>query len=145
MSTTVNLEQVISNSSTGLSAQSIRMNTIASNLANAGSVGSTEEGTYHTKYPIFHQITQQMGGDIDQPNAGVEVTKIDQSTKPLEKRYDPSHPMANEEGYVFVTDVNPISEMTNMIAASKEYQANVEVINTIKTMINQSLVLLNNK
>lgn len=143
----INLEQVMATAATGLSAQSIRMNTIASNLANAGNVGSTEEGTYHAQFPIFQEITKKVStsSTTDDPNGGVEVTRIDHTTKPLEKRYEPTNPMANKDGYIFVTDVNPIAEMTNMISASKEYQANVEVMNTIKNMMMQGINILNSK
>lgn len=117
------LEQVLTNAATGLSAQSVRMNTIASNLANANSVGSTEEATYHSKYPIFSEITQSIAGNNQDsvPTGGVQVTDITHSTKPLEKKYDPTHPSADADGYVYLTDVNTIEQMTNMIAASKEY------------------------
>lgn len=141
------LERIFTNAASGMSAQSIRMNTIASNLANAGSVGSSEDSTYHSKYPIFSEITQKIAGlnDEDQPVGGVRVTKIDSSHKPLEKRYDPNHPSADANGFVYLTDVNPIEEMTNMIAASKEYEANVEVMNTTKGLLGQSLNILNSK
>ncbi|VVC77096.1 Flagellar basal-body rod protein FlgC [Aquicella siphonis] len=141
------LEQVLTNAASGLSAQSIRMNTIASNLANAGSVGSTEESTYHTKYPVFSEVKQGLAGmgQDDQPVGGVRVSSVKDSQKPLEKRYEPSHPLADKDGYVYMTDVNPISEMTNMISASKEYQANVEIMNTTKNLIMQTLSVINTK
>lgn len=148
MSSTVNsLEQVLTNAATGLSAQTIRMNTIASNLANAGSVGSSEDTTYRAKSPIFSEITQQVSGfgQDDAPTGGVKVTGVTHSKKPLEKRYEPNHPLADSTGYVYMTDVNPITEMTNMISASKEYQANVEVMNTTKNLIVQTLGVLNTK
>jgi flagellar basal-body rod protein FlgC len=148
MSAPINsLEQILTNAASGLSAQTIRMNTIASNLANAGSIGGSEESTYHTKYPVFSEVTQSIGGlgSDDQPTGGVRVTGIEQSKKPLEKRYEPSHPLADKNGFVYATDVNPIAEMTNMIAASKEYQANVEIMNTTKNMIMQTLGVINTK
>lgn len=145
--TSNSLEQILTNASTGCSAQSIRMNTIASNLANTGSVGSSEQTTYHTKYPVFTEITQQMAGinQDDVATGGVQVTDIMQSKKPLERRYDPNNPSAGEDGYVYISDVNTIEQMTNMIAASHEYQANVEVMNTTKNLIIQSLGILNTK
>jgi flagellar basal-body rod protein FlgC len=143
----MSLEKILTNAATGLSAESIRMNTIASNLANAGNVGSTEETTYHSKHPIFEEITQSLPGlnEADQPTGGVSVPSIVNSKTPLQARYDPSHPLANEDGYVYITDVNPIEEMTNMIAASKEYQANVEVMNTAKNLMSQTITLLTDK
>lgn len=147
MANNINLEQTLTNAASGMSAQSIRMNTIASNLANAGSVGSTEDKTYHAKYPIFSEVNQQISGlsDGDQPIGGVQVTSIEKSKKELERRYEPDHPLADKDGYIYATDVNPITEMTNMMSASKEYQANVDVMNTTKNMIMQSISLINSK
>lgn len=143
----VNLDQVLTNAASGLSAQTIRMNTIASNLANAGTVGTSENTTYRTKYPIFSEITHKINGlsESDQPVGGVRVTGVQHSKKPLEKRLEPENPLANEDGYIFATDVNPIAEMTNMIAASKEYQANVEVMNTAKNLITQTLSIISDR
>ncbi len=141
---TDSLEKIFTNAASGMSAQSIRMNTIASNLANAGSVGGSEASTYHTKYPIFSEVTKRVSGlnEDDQPIGGVRVTDIKKTTKPLDKRYQPDHPSADKDGYVYITDVNPIEEMTNMIAASKDYEANVEVMNTTKSLVVQSINVL---
>jgi flagellar basal-body rod protein FlgC len=141
------LDDIFTTAATGLSAESIRMNTIASNLANAGGVGSSDATTYHKKYPIFSEITKTLAdeGKPDAPAGGVQVTKIDHSHKPLTRRYDPENPQADEKGFVYLTDVNPIEEMTNMIAASKEYQANVDLMNTTKNLMVQSLNVLNEK
>lgn len=138
------LGQVLTNASSGLSSQSIRMNTIASNLANAGSKGPTEEGTYHKKFPIFNEVRQSVPGlnKEDQPIGGVRVSEIKHGNKPLERRHDPDNPNADADGYVYVTDVNPITEMTDMIAASREYEANVEVMNTTKNLMVQSLNII---
>jgi len=141
------LDKILTNAASGLSAQSVRMNTIASNLSNAGSLGSSEEATYHKKIPIFSEVTQKIQGlnDADQPVGGVRVTEVTQSKTPLNKRYEPDNPMANQDGFVFMTDVNPIEEMTNMIAASKDYEANIEMMNTTKSLLVQSLNVLNTK
>lgn len=139
------LERIMTNAASGLSAQSIRINTIASNLANAGTVGGSEKETYHKKFPIFSEVTQDLPGinKSDQPIGGVKVTDVLQSQTALEKRYEPHHPSADQNGFVYATDVNPIEEMTNMISASKEYQANVEVMNTAKNLMIQTLNVLN--
>lgn len=141
---TDSLEKIFTNAASGMSAQSIRMNTIASNLANAGSVGGSQDATYHAKYPIFSEVTKRVAGlsEDDQPVGGVRVTDVKHTTKPLEKRYQPDHPSADKDGYVYMTDVNPIEEMTNMIAASKDYEANVEVMNTTKSLVAQSINIL---
>lgn len=138
------LESVFSMATTGMSAQSVRMNTIASNLANAGNVGPSEDKTYHKKYPIFSEITQQLSAANPEamPVGGVQVSSIQQSKKPLDKHYEPNNPNANQDGFVYVSDVNPIEEMTNMIAASKEYEANVDVMSTTKNLVLQSINLI---
>lgn len=143
----MSLEKILTNAASGMSAQSIRMNTIASNLANTDNVSGSDETTYHAKYPIFSEVVQQVPGlsASDQPTGGVRVTDIAHSKQPLEKRYEPDHPSANSEGYIYMTDVNPIEQMTNMISASKEYQANVEVMNTTKNLILQTLSVINEK
>lgn len=140
-------EQILTNAASGLSAQNLRMNTIASNLANAGNVGGSESATYRTKYPIFSEVTKAINGldAEDQPIGGVQVTGVQHTKKPLEKKYEPDHPLANADGYVYQTDVNPIAEMTNMISASKDYQANIEIMNTTKNMLAQTIAELNNK
>ncbi|MHB1947029.1 MAG: flagellar basal body rod protein FlgC [Gammaproteobacteria bacterium] len=135
------LDTVFNNAASGMSAQSIRISTIASNLANSGSVGTTEDSTYHAKYPVFSEVTHKIAGlsEEDQPLGGVRVTEIKHGNKPLEKRYDPNNPAANAQGFVYLTDVNPIEQMTNMISASKDYEANAEVMNTTKSLINLSM------
>ncbi len=144
---TASLDQVLTTAASGMSAQTTRINTIASNLANAGTVGSSEEGTYHTKYPIFSEVKQAIPGlsPDDQPIGGVQVTGIQESQKPLQRNYDPGNPSANEEGFIYMSNVNPIEEMTNMISASREYQANVDVMNTTKNLIMQSINVINSK
>ena len=122
-----------------MSAESVRLNTTASNLANAQSVGSSEETTYHARHPVFSAVMKSLG-DGGQ-SVGVEVKEIVQSNTPLEKRYQPGHPMANEEGNVFLPNVNVIEEMANMISASRSYQTNVEVLNTSKQMLMRTLSL----
>ena len=138
------LDKILTNAASGLSAQSIRLNTIASNLANASSIGTSEESTYRKKYPIFSEVQNEIVGlnKDDQPIGGVRVTDIDTSKQPLDRRYDPENPLANEQGFVYLTDVNSIEEMTNMISASKEYEANVEIMNTTKNLVNQAINVL---
>lgn len=148
MSSPINsMEQILTNAASGLSAQNIRLNTIASNLANAGSVGSSEASTYHTKYPVFSEITQSVAGldKGNQPIGGVKVDSIKESEKPLQKRYEPDNPLADQDGFIYMTDVNPVAQMTDMISASKEYQANIELMNTTKGLITQTLTVINSK
>lgn len=141
------LDKIMTNAASGMSADSIRLNTIASNIANSNSIGSSEESTYHAKQAVLSEVRDPIPGlsDSDQPIGGVRVTDIKTSSKPLQKRYEPDNPSANSDGYVFVSDVNPIAEMTNMIEASRSYQANTEILNTTKSLLLQTLGVVNSK
>jgi flagellar basal-body rod protein FlgC len=122
-----------------MSAETVRLNVTASNLANAQSVGSSEESTYHARHPVFAAVMDSLQGNAG--SVGVAVNGIVESQAPLEQRYQPEHPMANEEGYVFVPNVNIVDEMANMISASRSYQGNVEVLNTSKQLMLATLKL----
>jgi flagellar basal-body rod protein FlgC len=124
----------------GMSAQSVRLNVVASNLANADNVSSSEANAYHAKQPIFEALygaARGEGTNID----GVKVNSILESTAPIQPRYMPGNPLANEKGFVYGSNVNPIEEMVNMISASRSYQNNVEVLNTSKQMLIRTLTL----
>ena len=116
-----------------MSAQSVRLNVTSSNLANAQSVGGSEAETYHARHPVFSAVMPSLNGDGSA--VGVRVDGIVESQAPMEKRYQPHHPLANEAGYVFLPNVNIVDEMANMISASRSYQSNVEVLNTSKQLM----------
>ncbi|VAW94131.1 Flagellar basal-body rod protein FlgC [hydrothermal vent metagenome] len=118
-----------------MNAQNIRLNTTASNLANADSVSSTQETTYRSRQPIFAQMMRDFGDK----NNGVQVLGVVESNAPLRSEYNPNHAMANKDGYIFRPNVNVIDEMANMISASRAYQTNVEVLNTAKQMMMRTL------
>jgi flagellar basal-body rod protein FlgC len=124
----------------GLSAQTLRLNTVASNMANAESVSSTEEGAYRARNPVFAAVFNEMAAK-GQGTASVEVNDVVESQAPVVQRYEPNHPLANEEGYIFQSNVNIAEEMANMISASRSYQTNVEVMNTAKQLISATLRL----
>ena len=136
---------------TGMNAQSLRLNTTASNLANAQSASSSVNEVYRSRQPVFAAIQQGAmrqvtgeGGYSEQEiaaNAGVEVLGIVESDAPLQRRYEPTHPKADADGYVFYPNVNPIEEMSNMISASRSFQMNVEVMNSAKQMVQRVLTL----
>ena len=121
-------------SGSAMSAQSVRLNTTASNLANADSVSSSLEQTYRSREPVFAAVMKGLQGS-NAASAGVRVAGIVESDAPLETRYEPNNPMANEEGYVFLPNVNVVDQMANMISASRSYQNNVEVLNTSKQLL----------
>lgn len=141
------LDKILTTAASGMSADSMQLNVIASNLANANSVGTTENETYHAKTAVFSEVRNPIPGmsESDQPIGGVRVTDVRTSSKPLEKRYQPTNPMANADGYVYVSNVNTVAEMTNMIEASRSYQANVDMMNSVKGLIMQTINVMNEK
>lgn len=124
----------------GMSAQTVRLNTVASNLANADNVSGSEQDAYRAKQPVFKTVldTAQTG---EAPAGAVQVTEIVESQAPIQKRYMPQHPEADADGYVYLANVNPIEEMVNMISASRSYQSNIEVLNTSKELLLRTLSL----
>jgi flagellar basal-body rod protein FlgC len=125
----------------GMSAQSVRLNTVASNLANAESVSSTAGGAYKARHPVFEAVRNQLATANGDPGSAVKVLGIMEDTKAPEMRYQPGNPLANSEGYVFAPNVNVVEEMVDMISASRAYQNNVEVMNTSKELLLATLKL----
>ncbi|MDF1588140.1 MAG: flagellar basal body rod protein FlgC [Gammaproteobacteria bacterium] len=123
----------------GMSAQSLRLNTTASNLANANSVSSSVDQTYRARSPVFSAVLDDAQKGYQQ--GGVQVNGIVESQAPVRSEYNPSHPMANEDGYIFHSNVDSISEMANMMSASRSYQNNVEIANTSKQLLLRTLQL----
>jgi len=124
-------------SASGTHAQTVRLNAIASNIANVNSVSSNSEDTYRSKQPVFKTIMDDVRGDI----AGVEVHEIVESQEPLKMEYNPNHPMANQDGYIFKPNVNIVEEMANMLDASRAYETNIEVMNTTKQLLLRTIQL----
>lgn len=123
-------------SGSAMSAQSQRMNVTASNLANADSVAGPDGEAYRAKQVMFETLAQGGSG-----MGGVRVTQVVEDPTPMRLEYRPEHPLADEDGYVSMPNVEPVNEMVNMIAASRSYQANVEVMNTSKTLMLKTLTL----
>ncbi|MDZ4200601.1 MAG: flagellar basal body rod protein FlgC [Gallionella sp.] len=119
----------------GMSAQSQRLNVVASNLANADSTTSANGQPYKAKQVVFSATPLEGGGQ------GVRVTQVVEDDSPMKMIYDPKHPMANEQGYVSMPNVNVVDEMVNMISASRAYQNNVDVMNTSKAMLLKTLTI----
>lgn len=125
-----------------MSAQNIRLNTIASNLANAQTVGSSPEDTYKAKHPVFSAVKAHIEGELDSGLLrGVRVDSIIDSNQPLQMNYDPTHPKADENGFVYLSNVNSIQEMADMISASRSFQMNVQLLNTAKELMQHALNL----
>lgn len=119
-----------------MNAQMLRLNTVASNLANADSVSGSEAEAYRAKQPVFSAVLDQQ-----RQASSVAVTGVVESEAPVPKRYEPGNPLADEQGYVYGSNVNSIEEMANMISASRAYQNNVEVFSTTKTLLLRTLQL----
>src|SRR3982751_1919745 len=127
----------------GMAAQSVRLNTVASNLANAESVSGDAKTAYKARHPVFEAVRAQAGAaqhGVD-PGAAVKVLGIVEDQRTPEMRYQPGNPLANSEGYVFAPNVNVVEEMVDMISASRAYQNNVEVLNTSKELLLATLQL----
>jgi flagellar basal-body rod protein FlgC len=122
----------------GMSAQSVRLNTVASNLANAESVSGDPAKVYRARHPVFQAIDTGKPGDI---GASVKVQDVVESQAAPDKRYDPGNPLADAEGYVYAPNVNTVEEMVDMITASRSYQNNVEVLNTARNQLLATLKL----
>lgn len=123
-----------------MSAQSVRLNTTASNIANADSVSSSIDQTYRARHPVFAAEMQKAAAGQNE-SVGVQVLGVVESNKPLNVEYAPDHPMADGEGYIYKPNVNVIEEMTNMISASRSYQTNVQLAESAKNMLNKTLTL----
>ncbi|GHA05969.1 flagellar basal body rod protein FlgC [Oceanisphaera arctica] len=123
-------------SGSAMSAQSQRMNVTASNLANADSVAGPDGQAYRAKQVLFEAQTQGSQG-----LGGVRVSQVIEDPTPLRQEYSPGHPLADEQGYITMPNVEPVHEMVNMIGASRSYQANVEVMNTSKQLMLKTLTL----
>lgn len=119
----------------GMTAQAQRLNTVASNLANADSATSTTGEAYRAKQVVFESVP------LDSGASGVRVKQVVEDQSPFKKVYDPKHPLADKDGYVNMPDVNVVDEMVNMLSASRAYQNNVDTMNAAKTMLLKTLTL----
>lgn len=145
----MSLSSIIDIASMGMSAQSVRLNTTASNLANAEAASSNTDEVYRARHPVFETMRmnallngfESVSGMEDEASMGPRVVDIVESQQPLQRRYEPNHPKADAEGYVFYPNVNVVEEMADMISASRSFQVNVELMNSAKSMIQQVLSL----
>ena len=126
--------------SSALNALSVRLNVTSSNLANAESVSSSVGQTYRARHPVFSALVQD-SLNRDPAVAGVRVVGIVESQAPLKVEHRPDHPMADENGNIYLPNVNLVEEMADMISASRSYQSNVEVVNATKQMAIRTLSL----
>ncbi|EED30860.1 flagellar basal-body rod protein FlgC [gamma proteobacterium NOR5-3] len=138
----MSLFDAIGVAATSLDAQSQRLNTISSNLANANAVSSSAEETYRAQYPVFETMLNDLTtGNGADGVAGVRVTGIAQSELPAVREYVPTHPLADDEGFIYRPAINSVEEMANMMEASRSYQDSIEAMNTAKQLILRTLTL----
>jgi flagellar basal-body rod protein FlgC len=133
----MSLFNVFNVSGSALNAETIRLNTTASNLANAESVNGDATKIYRARHPVFQTMmdtSDPFAGD-QEASAGVRVLGVVESSAPPLMRYQPDNPIANKDGYVFTSNVNSIEEMTNMISANRSFATNIDVINTARDLL----------
>lgn len=135
----MSLLNVFSIAGSAMSANSLRLNVTASNLANAESISSSIHTTYRARHPVFSAVFDP--DRMDGVSTGVATLGVVESTAPLQMHHQPDHPMADAKGYIYMSNVNSIEEMANMIAASRAYENNVEVLNTSKQLLIRTLSL----
>ncbi len=136
--------KIFDTAGSGLSAESVRLNTVASNLANADSVSGDPNTVYKARHPVFQAVQKklQAGGGLEQASGSpVRVAGIIESKAAPQVRYDPGNPLSDAQGNVYAPNVNVIEEMTDMISASRAYPDNVEVMNTSKNLMLATLKL----
>lgn len=141
----MSLYNVFDIAATGMSAQNIRLNTTASNISNANSISSSQDKVYRARHPVFaaelNKATDMQRPNVMGSSVGVKVLGIVESNKPLQMEYNPNHPSADENGYIYKPNVNVVEEMANMISASRSYQTNVQVADAAKQMLTKTLQL----
>jgi flagellar basal-body rod protein FlgC len=136
----MSLSKIFDISGSAMSAQSQRLNAVASNLANADSVAGADGKGYRARQVVFEAVPV---ADGVQGAAGVKVTSVIEDATPPRRIYDPRHPNADGDGYVSMSNVNVVDEMVNMISASRAYQTNVDVMNTARSLLVKTLSLGN--
>jgi len=139
----LSLFNVFNISGSALNAQTIRLNTTASNLANAESVDGDPAKVYRARHPVFRTMLDQSDSNVDDQNAsvGVRVQGVVESAAPPVARYQPDHPLANKDGYIYMANVNPIEEMTNMISANRSFATNIDAINTARDLLLKTIAM----
>ncbi len=135
----MSLSDVFNIAGSAMNAQSVRLNVTASNLANAGSVHGDPTKVYRARQPVFSSFSLSLADQAG--SASVRLKGIVESGTPLNVQYQPNHPDANAEGNVYVSNVNTVEEMVNMLSASRSYKNSIELMNTTKDLLLQTLSL----
>jgi flagellar basal-body rod protein FlgC len=137
----MSLYNVMDIAGSALAAQSLRLNTTASNMANADSISSSINQTYRARHPVFATMVDDAMASFEGESvgAGVSVRGIIESKAPVRSVYRPEDPMADEKGYIYMPTINMVEEMANMMSATRSYQMNIEVANASKSLLQQTL------
>jgi flagellar basal-body rod protein FlgC len=137
------LDNIFGIAGTALNAQTVRMNTTASNLANANSVAGSEQEAFRARRPLFKALlSEEMTHAGAQFVGGVKVDRVVNDPTPIRKVWEPTNPLADKDGFIYHSNVNEMSEMVDMMAASRSYQNNVEVINTARQLMSRTLDII---
>ena len=133
----MSLFNVFNVAGSALNAETVRLNTTASNMANAESVNGDPSKVYRARQPVFQTMMDDSALDSDgeDASAGVRVLGVIESTTPPIERYEPNNPQANKDGYIYMSNVNSIEEMTNMISANRAFATNIDAINTARDLL----------
>ena len=136
----MSLNNIFGIAGTALNAQMVRMNATASNMANSGTIASSEADAFKAKRPVFETLlNQQMTTQGAQFVGGVRVSGMVDDSTPNQKLHDPGNPKADKDGFVYVSNVNEVTEMVDMMGAARSYQNNVEVVNTARELMMRTL------
>ena len=136
------LDNIFGIGGSALNAQTVRMNTVASNLANAGTVAGSDAEAFRGKRAVFKAILEEQQNSQDNNKGGVKVTEITDDPSPIKRMHDPANPAADKDGYVYLSNINEMTEMVEMMAANRSYQNNVEVINTARQLMMRTLDII---
>ncbi len=136
------LDNLFGIAGSALNAQTARMNATASNLANAGAVAASDKDAFRAKRTVFKTIMAELGSNSSVNTGGVKVTGISDDPKPIARMSDPGNPSADKDGYVYLSNVNEMTEMVEMMAAARSYQNNVEVVNTARQLMMRTLDII---
>lgn len=136
----MSLDHVFTMAGSALNAQNVRLSTISQNIANAQTAASSPDTVYRARIPVFQAIIDGQGGSTEN-GAAVKVVGIVQDDTPPTKQYQPNNPIADENGFIYLPNVNSVEEMSNMMTASRAYQVNIEMMNTAKELMLRTVML----
>ena len=134
----MSLANILKLSGGALNAQTVRLNTVASNLANVETIASSADGAYKAKRPVFQTVLQNATRDVER-GFGVMVKGVSETRAPNAKVYDPGNPLADQEGYIYRSNVNPLEEMTDMLDAARSYETALTTASTARELMMRTI------